>query len=259
MSESSGGLQRATQIGLVVVAGLLGLLIGLQVSPGGTNGGASQADSDEVFVSRVREALVENPQILSEAFYALENHSRTSELQALQEAVDRNLSLIEAAPAAVVSGNLDGDITIVEFFDYECPYCRRAMPRMDELRAADGGIRYIYFEMPILGESSIMASLAALAAEEQGLYEPLHHAMMGSEGRLSEEIIMAMAADVGLDVERFRADMEDDALLNRLRENMQLAQAVGVGSTPTFVINGQVVIGWQEDQVLEILADARSN
>ncbi len=257
MSDKSGGLQRATQIGLIVVAGLLGLLIGLQISSNGSVG--ASAESDESFAGRVRDALVGNPQILSEAFYALETHSRDAEISALQDAVDRNLSLIESAPAAVISGNLNGDITIVEFFDYECPYCRRAMPRMDELRAADGGIRYIYFEMPILGESSLMASLAALAADLQGHYEPFHHMLMASEERLSEDVIMALAAEAGLNVDQLAADMADPELMGRLRANMQLAQAVGVGSTPTFLINGQVVIGWQEDQVMALLADARSN
>ncbi len=257
MSEFLGGSHRAVQIGLIVVAGLLGLLIGILLTQ--NNSTPAVAESQEAFAERVREALVSNPFILSEAFNALETQSRNAEVNELQDAVTRNLSLIETAPASIAAGNPNGDITIVEFFDYECPYCRRALPRMNALRAADDGIRFIYFEMPILGESSLLAALAALAAHEQGGYEQLHNLMMSSEGRLNEGIIMEFAVEAGLDPVRLREDMANPLLEDRLRSNMQLAQAVGVGSTPTFLVNGQVVIGWREEEVTRLLDEARGD
>lgn len=254
---------RATHMGLIVVAGLLGIVIGYLAMDAINGGGGGETRmaaaelSDTEFAERVREAMVRNPDILQEAFAALETQSRAAEIAELQDAVTRNLTEIETAPAAIIGGNPMGDVTIIEFFDYECPYCARALPAVNDMMETDGNIRFIYFEVPILGETSYNAAVAAVASQRQGLYEPFHNLLMASGERLTDDVIMTLAEEAGLDTEQLQEDMSDERIEQRLRANMQLAQALGVNSTPTFVVNGQVVIGWREDQVRALLAEAR--
>ncbi len=116
--------------------------------------------------------------------------------------------LLERDPNAPVLGNPEGDVTVVEFFDYNCPYCRRAMSEVQGLLDADQDVRLVYREWPILGEGSVFAAKAALAAREQGKYEEFHWALMGMEERAEEASVMRLAEEIGLDVEKLRADMD---------------------------------------------------
>jgi len=245
---------RFLNIALIVVAGLLGALIGLVAAnrPLGTD-----ELSDGQFSERVRETLVADPEILRDAFYALDVQQRQAELSALQDAVTRNYSLIETAPATFTSGNSDGDVTIIEFFDYECGYCRRAQEPFQNLVQSDGNIRVIYFELPILGETSYRGALAALAADRQGLYHEFHDLAVASSERLTDETITEIATEIGADLDQLLVDMEDPELAGRVRANMQLGQAVTVNSTPTYIVGGQVALGWNEDRMRELVAEAR--
>lgn len=250
---------RILQIGMVVVAGLLGVLIGLMLSdtPQGIDQAANDPITDEQFAERVRATLVEQPEILQEAFYVLETRTRQDEMASLQDAITRNYNLIESAPAVIIGGNPDGDVVVVEFFDYECGYCRRAQPEFEELIASDGNIKVIYYEMPILGEQSYRAAQVALAADAQGLYAPFHHAAMAMAERLTDEVIFAIAAEVGLDIDQLMTDLQDPALGERLNANLQFARAMQINSTPTYIVGGRAVLGWNEEQIQAHLTDAR--
>lgn len=246
---------RFLNIALILVAGLLGALIGLVAA----YGPMAPADLDDrQFAERVRETLVTEPEILRDAFRALDDQQRSAEMATLQEAVDRNYSLIETAPAVFEAGNPDGDVTIVEFFDYECGFCRRAHEPFQDMIASDGNIRVLFFELPILGETSYRAALAALAADRQGLYAEFHEAAVVSSERLTDDAIAAIAEDIGADVDQLMADMLDPTLVERIRGNVQLAQALTVNSTPTYLVAGQPILGWQEEQILELITEARS-
>ena len=246
---------RFLNIALIVVAGLLGALIALVVANRPLPNDNLSADE---FAARVREALVSHPEILRDGFYALEDQQRAAEMAALQEAVTRNYSLIETAPAVFVAGNPDGDVTVVEFFDYECGFCRRAHEPFKELVEADGNIRILYFELPILGERSYRAAIAALAADRQDLYLPFHDAAVASSEQLTDSPIFAIAEDVGLDVEQLRADMADMELIQRVNANIQFGQALTVNSTPTYIVGGQVTLGWNIDRMRALIDEARS-
>ena len=111
--------------------------------------------------------------------------------------------VLERDPNAPVLGNVDGDVTIVEFFDYNCPYCKRVKPEIQALMAADPDIRLVCREWPILGEGSVFAARAALAARNQGKYEEFHWALMGLQGRAEEASILNAAVEIGLDADRF--------------------------------------------------------
>lgn len=246
---------RFLNIALIVVAGLLGALIGIVASNLPAPEGALD---DDAFAERVREALVTDPDILREAFYALETQQRDAEMAALQDAIARNYSLIETAPAVFETGNPNGDVTIVEFFDYECGFCRRAQEPFHEMIEADGNIRVIYFELPILGETSYRAALAALAADRQGLYMPFHDAAIASSDRLTDDTIFEIAAEIGADVDQLRADMDDPEIAGRVQANMQLGDALLVNSTPTYIVGGAASLGWNEERMLALITEARA-
>ena len=152
--------------------------------------------------------------------------------------------VLERDPNAPVLGNVDGDVTIVEFFDYNCPYCKRVKPEIQALMAADPDIRLVYREWPILGEGSVFAARAALAARNQGKYEEFHWAMMGLQGRAEEASILNAAVEIGLDADKLRADMDAPEINERIQTSMELAAALGFNGTPSFVIGEALVPGF---------------
>ena len=146
-------------------------------------------------------------------------------------------------PGSPVGWNRDGDVTIVEFFDYRCPYCRAVAPRLAQLKKEDRGIRYVYKEWPILGPASKVAARAALAAWKQGRYEEFHEALMTYPGQLTEKGVFKTAERVGIDVDRLRQDMEAPEIAQALARTQQLASALGITGTPAFVIGNELVPG----------------
>ena len=166
--------------------------------------------------------------------------------------------LIENDPNAPVLGNLEGDVTVVEFFDYNCPYCRRVKPEVRALIEDDPNIRLVYREWPILGEGSVFAARAALAAREQDLYEDFHWAMMGMNGRAEESSVLRIAEDIGLDIAKLRRDMEAQEIDAHIQTSMRLARALGITGTPSFVIGDALVPGVVDVERLQTLvSDAR--
>jgi|TARA_B110000091_G_scaffold201025_1_gene232269 protein-disulfide isomerase len=152
--------------------------------------------------------------------------------------------VLERDPNAPVLGNVDGDVTIVEFFDYNCPYCKRVKPEIQALMAADPDIRLVCREWPILGEGSVFAARAALAARNQGKYEEFHWAMMGLQGRAEEASILNAAVEIGLDADKLRADMDAPEINEHIQTSMELAAALGFNGTPSFVIGEALVPGF---------------
>ena len=202
------------------------------------------------------EAILENPEIVMEAVDIL--RAREAEAAAAQqaEALAGNMDRLTEEENAPVIGNPEGDVTVVEFFDYNCPYCRRAGEAVKALIEADAGVRVLYREWPILGEGSVAASRAALAARAQGMYEEMHWALMAAQGRLDEAAVMAVAAEAGLDVERLRADMEAPEVTAHIDASMALAEEIGFSGTPSFVIGEEAVAGLVPLEELRRLVEA---
>lgn len=201
----------------------------------------------------VRDVIRDNPEIVLEALESL----RTREAQAREErarkaVVDRRPELLQD-PASPVGGNPQGDVTIVEFFDYQCGYCKAVHPTMKDLLASDGRIRKVYKEFPILGPGSVIASRAALASRAQGKYLAFHDALMEARGAMNEETVMRIARSVGLDVDRLKRDMNAPEVEQAIRANMNLADALGIQGTPAFVVGEQVVPGALELDGLRLL------
>ncbi|MEX2642797.1 MAG: DsbA family protein [Acetobacterales bacterium] len=208
----------------------------------------------------VRSYLLEHPQILEEAFTRLQQTRQEEARQQAQAALQQNQEQLYRDPTSPVLGNPKGDVTVVEFFDYRCGYCKRAFPRVGQLLEEDGNIRLVLKELPILGPASVYASRAALAAREQKLYEPFHDALMGWRGDLTREDVLQVAREVGLDVERLQRDMADPGVSEAIERNMALAEALGINGTPAFVIGDTLVPGAVEvDALRELVKRARAS
>ncbi len=228
------------------------LAIGLAVVP---IAGFAQDLSDARVKELALEAIRENPQIIMEAVQLLEQEQAATQAEAAADVLKNQRQLLERDPNAPVLGNPEGDVTVVEFFDYNCPYCRRAMSEVQGLLDADQDVRLVYREWPILSEGSVFAAKAALAAREQGKYEEFHWTLMGMEERAEEVSVMRLAEEIGLDVERLRTDMDAPKVQEHIDESMRLSQALGFNGTPSFVIGDDLVPGFVEQEQLEALVD----
>lgn len=221
--------------------------------------GPVQSTAQDLTEERIKElalqAIRENPQIIMEAVQLLEAEQAAAQADAQAEVLKNQRELLERDPNAPVLGNPDGDVTVVEFFDYNCPYCKRAMAEVQGLIAADPNVRLVYREWPILGEGSVFAAKAALAAREQGKYEEFHWALMGMQGRAEEASVLRVAEDIGLDVERLRADMDAPEIEEHIATSMRLTQALGFNGTPSFVIGDNLIPGFVEEEQLRSAVD----
>jgi len=156
-----------------------------------------------------------------------------------------------ADPESPVGGNPNGDVTVVEFFDYNCPYCREAAPMLEKLVAQDHQVRVVYKEFPILGPGSHFAAQAALAANKQGKYLPFQKAMLSYQGSIAEDSAMSIAKQVGLDTGRLQQDMLDAKVAAELAQTHTLADTLRLSGTPSFVVGDTVFRGLVDLQTLE--------
>ncbi len=191
----------------------------------------------------VRDYLLKNPEVLAEAMAELTRRREAAEQAAVRKALEESRDALLRNPADPVGGNPAGSVTVVEFFDYNCGWCKRAYPHMRAAVKADGDVRIVYKEFPILAPSSRFAAKAALAARRQGRYGALHDLLMTHRGALDEARIVALAERAGLDLRRLKADMAAPEIAAAIEANMALAKRLGIQGTPAFAIGGRVIPG----------------
>jgi protein-disulfide isomerase len=156
------------------------------------------------------------------------------------------------------TGDPKADITIVEFFDYQCGYCKRAMQTVLEIQKEDPRLRIAWKELPILGPASEFAARAAMAAKRQDKYLDFHVAVMGNRGQLTPDSVLQIAGKAGIDVDRLKRDMTDPAIEKYLQDTLQLAQQLGINGTPGFIIGNKLVPGaLDKQQMKDLIAEAR--
>jgi protein-disulfide isomerase len=206
----------------------------------------------------IREYLLSHPEVILESLRQAEQRQReAARAQARAVVAARRQDLLQS-PDSAVGGNPTGDVTVVEFFDYRCPHCRRMVPVLKRLLAEDGAVRLVYKEMPILGEESVLAARAAVAARGQGKYAEAHELLMAEAGPITRATLATILARIGLDAGRLQADMDAPATEALLARELALAQALGIEGTPAFVVGSELVVGAVDFDVLrELVQKAR--
>jgi protein-disulfide isomerase len=204
-------------------------------------------DERSAFRDEVRAYLLDNPEVLMEAIAVLERRDSAEQVANDQALVAVNREALFNDGYSHVGGNLEGDITIVEFIDYKCGYCRKAFPELVKLIEDDGNIRIIYKEFPILGEESLLASRFAIATQivaGEDAYARMHDALYTMRGNVTEQSLTSLATELGLDGAAILDGLSDPRIDEIINENHALAQRMAISGTPTFVMEDQMVRGY---------------
>lgn len=223
-------------------------------------GGAAAADlpNQQALDEAIRAYLLEHPEVIVQSLQKYDEKQRASREQATSDALVAHKDELYHEPMTPVTGDPKGDVTMVEFFDYQCPYCKRTMKNVLEIQKKDPHLRVVWKELPILGPTSVFAARAAMAAHRQHKYLDFHVAVMGNRGKLTPNRVLELAAKAGIDVDRLKHDMADPAIDKYLKDTLQLAQELGINGTPGFVIGGKLVPGAIDiKQMEDLIAKAR--
>jgi len=196
----------------------------------------------------VKEYLLAHPELLQDVMTELEKNQAVAETEKHKTAVKENGAALFSSPRQVTLGNPQGDVTLVEFFDYNCGYCKRAMSDMLELLKSDGKLKFVLKEFPVLGEGSVQAAHVAAAARMQDKtggkkYLEFHLKLLGGRGQADQARALAVAKEVGFDIPRIEKDMASPEVKTQLEESFKLADALGLNGTPSYVVGGDVVVG----------------
>jgi protein-disulfide isomerase len=202
----------------------------------------------------VRDYLMREPEIIYQALQELQRREAAAKEEHQKAALTAKKDELLHRTTSPVGGNADGDVTLVEFFDYHCGYCRRVVTAVRALSEQDDNLRIVFKDFPILGDDSVRAARAALAADRQGLYMPYHFALMASTD-FSMDGLMRTAAGVGLDTEQLAKDMEAPEIKAEIDANYALARELGIEGTPAFVIGEQLIPGAVSQERLTALID----
>jgi protein-disulfide isomerase len=207
----------------------------------------------------IGEYLRDHPEAVGDALRKIVAERKAAEEERRRLNIRARAKDLTQDPGAPVGGNPNGDVTLVEFFDYACPYCRALAPQIHALLGEDKKLRMVFKEFPILSEASAFAARAALAAEKQGKYVDFHFALMDFHGKLTKDVVMRTATGAGLDVERLRTDMNDPEIGATIDRDRKLAEALGINGTPSFVIGDTLVPGASDISYLkDLIQKARS-
>lgn len=234
----------------------LAVLAGIGLSPLPAQADEALTDDQKQAVRElVRDTLVEDPEILVEAMEVLKSRQEALEQAHREKAIGELMDSLNENDALPYAGAADGDVTIVEFFDYNCTYCKSVAKEVLDAVKEDGNIKLVFIDLPILGDSSDYAARAALAAAKQDKYVDFHLEMMRFRGRLTPEAVRKSAAAVGLDQDKLEADMASSEVETILQGNMALAQAVNVRGTPAFIVGDQFLPGAVSREMLMRLVE----
>jgi len=208
----------------------------------------------------VRDYLTKNPEILVEMTTELDKRQQEEQAQQQDKAIGDNADALFRSDKSFAAGNPDGDVTVVEFFDYNCGYCRRAMPDVVKLVDTDDKVKLVFKELPIFGEESEQAAKGALAAHKQGKYFEMHQKLFADPGKANKEKVLRIANELGLDVPQLEKDMESADIQASLDESRDLAQALGLQGTPLYLIGDRIIPGAPDDlydQLVEKVTEVR--
>jgi protein-disulfide isomerase len=216
------------------------------------------------FEKIIREYLLQHPETITEAIGELQRRQKIAADANAKRAISANQKRLLDDGISVVIGNPDGDVTLIEFYDYQCPFCRRMYKDVLRLAKEDKNLRIVMKQLPIKDApgdfpASLMAAMMAMAADRQGQFETFHANVFDAagQGKLSRERLFEIAASSGLNVRRLQADMESKIIMDSIRNNLGLAREIGVTGTPAYVVGEKVIAGAQGYEVLKLAIDEK--
>ena len=230
--------------GWVSYVGTAAIVIGLFATTGWT---ASAVPSDEPVPPTLEKAIEQyirtHPEVIEQSLQDLEAKREAEEKARQKVALANRQQDLLHDPSSPVSGNQKGTITLIEFFDYRCGFCKRAADAVTQLQKDDPRVRVVYKDFPILGEASELAAKAALASAAQGKHQAFHEALLALKGEMTKESILTTATEVGLDAKRLEADMRNPEWDRAIEKNRSLARDLGISGTPGFIVGTELVPG----------------
>lgn len=236
----------------------LALALGLAAPALAFDFDAMSEEERAAFRAEVRAYLLDNPEVLMEAIGVLEQREQAAQVANDAAMIAANAAELFADDGSFIDGNPDGDITIVEFLDYRCGFCRRAHPEVAELLELDGNIRLVVKEFPILGEQSLLASrfaVAVLQISGPNVYDEVHDTLMAMETDVTEDSLARLADTYGLPTELIMEEMYGTEVEAVIAANHELGQRMGINGTPTFVFGDQLVRGYIPLGDMAVLVD----
>jgi protein-disulfide isomerase len=220
-----------------ITAGLVGGLVGGAVLAQGTAAGVPKGDAGRAAIEKiVREYILANPEIIPEAMTRLQSREASRMLAS-------NRTEIETPFAGASAGNPKGNVALVVFFDFACPYCKQGSADVARLLAEDKNLRVVYRDFPVLSPASEEAAMASLSAAQQGRYLRFHDAMFAGQGRVSRERTVATVRQAGLDESRTARDLTATSLKAEIKKNLDLGRALGLSGTPSYIVGDRVLSG----------------
>jgi len=207
----------------------------------------------------IKDYIMSNPQVLMDSVNNYRSAEEKKQEEGAVKALEENRQILLKGNFPEI-GNKKGDITIVEFFDYNCGYCKQGYEAVQESLNNDKNIRFVFVEFPILSESSHLAAKYALAAQKQGKYFELHRELMLYKGPKSDESILQLAGKAGLDMDKLKKDVSDPSIEAEIKKNIDLAQKLQISGTPAFIIGDQIIRGYVPYEGMKtMVADLRKN
>jgi protein-disulfide isomerase len=232
------------------------------LAPAAASAQSFSDDQKQAIEGIIKDYLLKHPEVLQDAMNAMEKKQQEADAEKARSTIKDNNATLFNSPHQVVLGNPQGNITMVEFFDYNCGYCKRALPDMLTLLKTDSNIKFVLKEFPVLGEGSVEAAHVAVAVRMQDptgkKYIEFHQKLLGGRGPADKAHALAAAKDAGFDMARIEKDMNSDEVKATIDENMKLADALGVSGTPSYVVGSELVVGAVGlDSLKEKIAAAR--
>jgi protein-disulfide isomerase len=221
---------------------------------------ASSLSKDDAIQQTIHDYILAHPEVIIESLQLakLKQQERVAEI-IRSKIVSFRKDLLEDPDAAIL-GNPNGDVSLVEFFDYRCPYCRQVEPSIQTLIKDDPNVRLVQKQFPILGPASVFAAQVALAAKKQGKHAEFHRALMAERGTITEGVVLQVAQSVGLDMERLKVDIKSPEVESEIQRGTAIAKSLGLTGTPGFIVGTELVPGATDLETLKsMIDDARHN
>jgi len=228
----------------LALSGLAALALGLGAVPAKAQ--ALSPDQHKAVVELIRETLLKNPELIQEAMVELERRNQVAQVDAQRNALAAEKASLTDPATSVIAGNPQGDVTIVEFMDYNCGFCKRAMEDVRTLTKDDPKLKVVIKDFPILGPDSVEASRVAIAVKNQlqgQKYWDFHLKLMGTKGRINGAKALEVAKEAGADIERVKKDMDAPATRAAIEQTVALGDRLGLTGTPAFIVGDEVVFG----------------